>query len=413
MRANAQYAHMPGRLQGSLDLGTDADGLTDAELYAWDSENDVYGAEVNLFGDVEWGGRKHTLFFGADYANLKEDGSYYFTDVFGADDGFSILRPDFSLRPFPARRLDYEALSINADRREMSGLTVQTLLRPLDGLIVSLGARYSHDVLRSRSACCDIDSTVDGVEPDRVSENKLTKQLGLTYSVTPSMNLYATYGETFEPQTGLTAPNEHAAPEEGTAYEIGAKGDVLGKRISYSLAVFNLERSNIAQDIPGSIYLALAGTQRSRGVELDFQGQVVRGWEVYVSLAAMDAEFTEGALKGAKPANAPKLGASVFTSYEIQDGTWQGLGFGAGVVYKGGREMNDLFSYGGVTRTNFLGDYTEVDLRAFYTWDRWQFEVAGTNLLNEKYYSNAFAQLITGYQSNPPRQFMGTLRYKF
>ncbi len=413
LRGNVQYAHMPGNLQGSLDLGTDADGFTDAELYAWDTDNDVYGAEVNLFGDVEWGGRKHTLFFGVDYAKLKEDGEYYYTDVFGADDGFSILNPDYSLRQFPTQRTDYAELFLNADRREMSGITMQALLRPLDGLIVSLGARYSHDVLRSRTACCEIDATLEGAEADRLAENKITKQLGLTYALTPSMNLYATYGETFEPQTGLTGPNEHAAPEEGQAYEIGAKGDVLDKRVSYSLALFNLERNNIAQDIPGSIYLALAGTQRSRGVELDFQGQVVQGWEIYVSLAAMDAEFTKGTLKGARPANAPKFGASLFTSYEIQDGPCKGLGFGTGVVYKAGREMNDLFSYGGVTRTNFLGDYTEVDLRTFYTRNRWQFEIAGTNLFNEKYYSNAFAQLQTGYQSNPPRQFMGSVRYKF
>ena len=114
-----------------------------------------------------------------------------------------------------------------------------------------------------------------------------------------------------------------------------------------------------------------------------------------------------------RSANAPKFGASLFTSYEIQDGPCKGLGFGTGVVYKAGREMNDLFSYGGVTRTNFLGDYTEVDLRTFYTRNRWQFEIAGTNLFNEKYCSNAFAQLQTGYQSNPPRQFMGSVRYKF
>lgn len=413
LRANAQYSDMPGRLQGNLDLGTDAAGFTNAELYAWDTENEVYAGEVNLFGDVELGGRTHTLFFGADYANLQEDSDYYFTDVFGADDGFSILQPDYSLRTFPAQRGDYESLSITSDRREMSGVTMQTLLRPVDDLIVSLGVRYSHDVLRSRAACCDIDSTVDGLPAERSSQNKLTKQLGVTYSVLPSMNLYATYGETFEPQTGQTAPNQIADPEEGTAYEIGAKGDVLDKRVTYSVALFNLERSNIAQDIPGSIFVALAGTQRSRGVEVDFQGSVVKGWEIYVSLAAMDAEFTEGVLQGARPANAPKFGASLFTSYEIQDGSLRGLGFGTGVVHKSGREMNDLSSYGGVTRIDFLDDYTEVDLRVFYTRKPWQFEVSCTNLFDETYYSNAFAQLITGYQVNPPRQFMGSMRYRF
>lgn len=413
MRTNVQYSNIPDHLQGSLDLGTDAAGFSDAELYASDSENETYAGEVNLFGDVELGGRRHTLFFGVDYANLRSDGKYYFTDLFGVDDGFSNFHPDYSLRPFPAMRGDYDSLSILADRHEMSGVTMQTLLRPLDGLMVSLGVRYSHDVLRSRSACCDIDSTLEGLAADRLAVNKFTKQLGVTYSVTGDMNLYATYGETFEPQIGQTAPNQIADPEEGTAYEIGVKGEVLGERISYSVALFNIERSNIAQAIPGSIYLALAGTQRSRGVEVDFQGSLVEGWEIYVSLAAMDAEFTKGELKGARPANAPKFGASLFTSYEIQDGAWRGLGVGAGLVHKSGREMNDLFSYGGLTRVNFLGDFTEADLRVFYTRKPWQFEVSCTNLFDTTYYSNAFAQLWTGYQANPPRQFMASMRYRF
>jgi iron complex outermembrane receptor protein len=249
---------------------------------------------------------------------------------------------------------------------------------------------------------------------EKLEEDQSTHQAGVTYALTPNLNVYVSYGDTFEPQIANLASGEPADPEEGRAYEVGLKGDFGGHRVSYSLALFNMERTNIVEvDRQNPGFDILAGTQRSRGIELDLEGEVLPGWDMYLSAASLDAEFTQGELAGARPANAPKFGLSLFTSYEVQNGSWQGLGIGGGVVHKAGREMNDLFSYGGLTRVGFLDDYTEVDLRVFYTRQRWQFELAASNVFDEDYYSNAFAQLITGFQVNPPRQFLGSMRYKF
>lgn len=412
VRANAQYSETPGALAGHLDIGTDQNGFTDVELYGSEEDNEVYSGEVNIYGDVEFFGGSHTLFLGADYADLENSFSYAFTDIFGVDSGFSIFNPDYSLVPFPATPAGYDFLFLFGEKRKISGVTAQALLRPLDGLIVSLGTRYSHDVADTKVGCCDQGVTLESLPAERLEEDEVTFQAGVTYALTDNLNAYASYGETFEPQGGFVAEGVPIDPEEGRAYEVGLKGELSDQRLSYSVAAFHMERNNIAQGIPGTPFLVPVGTQRSRGVEIDFQGELLEGWDVYGSFAFMDAEFTEGGFAGATPANAPEFGASLFTSYEIQEGSLQGLGVGLGLVHKSGRDMTDLFSYGALTPV-LLDDFTELDLRVFYTQENWLYELQLSNVLDTEYYSNAFAQLITGFQVNPPRQVLGTVRYRF
>ncbi|MBL8271258.1 MAG: TonB-dependent receptor, partial [Steroidobacter sp.] len=68
---------------------------------------------------------------------------------------------------------------------------------------------------------------------------------------------------------------------------------------------------------------------------------------------------------------------------------------------------------GANTPIQFLGDFTEVELRCFYTLAAWRFELTASNLLDEEYYSNTFERLNLGYQVNPPRQLTGSVRYRF
>ena len=413
LRASAQHARTTADNNGVLMFGTDAAGLTDTLAYARDLEQDSYSAEVNLFGDVELLGRDHTLFFGLDYASLEREvfgrsGEY----LVGAGSGFSILAPDYSLLSIPATRADYPSVFGLAGDHELYGFSAQAMIRPADKWIVSIGGRYSKDIEATRFSCCAAGEPFGPEE--ELKEDSITYQLGLTYALTPRLNLYISRGTTFEPQSGLTANGSSIDPEEGFANEIGLKGEAHGRKISYSLAIFDMERTNIAQGVPGTSFVAPIGTQRSRGVELDIRGEVMPGLEIYGSFAVLDAEYIEGEFEGVQPANAPKFGLSTFASYQIQTGHLRGLGFGVGVVHKAGRETNDFFfGYGNNTPIEFLDDFTEVDVRAFYGLRSWQFELAATNVLNEKYYSNPAGRLALGFQANPSRQVMGSVRYRF
>jgi iron complex outermembrane receptor protein len=366
---------------------------------------------VNLFGDVELFGRNHTLFFGADYAKLPSERRYHYADGYiGADTGFSILDPDYSLLA-PRYLLvgDYPYLILSTTRLEMMGVSAQAILRPAERLQVILGARYSEDEIQSRSG--------EPLGPVQTTKaDAVTTQAGITYGITKDINLYASYGETYEPNRfgQRTADGNLIDPEEGESNEIGAKGELFSRRLLWTLAFFDVERSGIAGRDPFNPGFSIPiGTQRSRGVEFDVRGEVVPGWDVFLSVASLDAEFIDGDADGMRPVNAPEFGVSLFTNYEIQGGVLRGLGFGIGAVHKSGREADNIYIPGVFFGKDIFDDFTEVDLSVFYSRDRWRFDVDVTNVTGELYYSNAFGWWGSGFNPNAPRAVKGRVTYSF
>ena len=378
-----------------------------------DNHYKVSGGEVNLYGDVELFGRRHTLFFGADYSSVRNPLLYTSADVVSP----SLLDADFNTAVPPITNLeDYTFFFQRRFIQKNSGFTAQAFMRPIDGLTLLLGARYSHDDNGDSTRCCDA-SVLTGAVPFsvvKVKTDEVTLQTGATYAITPELNVYASYGETYSPQASLVSETEFASPEKGVAKEVGLKGAVL-QRFSYSLALFDMRRSNIAQSRPDTPFVDLIGTQRSRGAEAEFQGTVIPGWELFAAVGVMDAEFTDGELKGYQPPEAPKLGVSMFTSYEVQEGAMRGVGIGAGVVHKQGRKtfLTPGDSEGRPIVFDF-GDYTEVDMRLFYNAERWRVQLAATNIFNEKYYSGPpYGYWAYGVHVNPGRALIGQLLYRF
>lgn len=414
LRANLQHNEQNFIVHQEMAGNFQADGVP---LSAFNERNDnrftLDGGEINLFGDVEAFGRAHTVFLGVDYSSIDNPLLYSSADVSSP----SVFDPTFNTAVAPTASLaDYTFYFDRQLRQKSLGVTAQVFIRPVDRLTLLLGGRYSMDEngdnTRSVSALADLQTAAFNVVD--LDTDVFTLQSGITYALTPELNLYASYGETFEPQTGLTAPSTFADPEEGVAKEIGLKG-VRSNRFSYSLALFEMTRNNITQGRPGTLFVDPIGTQRSRGVEVEFQGTVLPGWEVFAALGRMEAEFTDGEYRGYRPPEAPKFGASLFTSYEVQGGALRGYGIGGGVVHRSGREtFFTALGTNGLPLVYDFGDYTEVDLRVYRNAENWRVQLSVTNLFNEKYYAappyNGFA---FGVHVNPARTVMGQLVYRF
>ena len=77
------------------------------------------------------------------------------------------------------------------------------------------------------------------------------------------------------------------------------------------------------------------GEQASDGVELDIAGELVPGWNVIANYAYTDARITKANEFeiGTGLLNVPEHAASLWTSYEIQEGDFAGLGAGIGVYF--------------------------------------------------------------------------------
>ena len=431
LRGSALLTKSDVKNKGAYSGSVEPDGDVPLYLYFTDGSGDAYSGEVNLFGDVELMGRKHTLFFGADYSR-DENGRLVGFNLLPPG-SFNIFNPDYAaLPPVPANVpvfLDVGG-GVNRDRTlyQETGLTVQTLLHPTDRLSVLLGARYSDFKLSYISVCCDETALEPlpsgfGASTNVASDSDITFQFGSTYALTPNLNAYLSYGETFLPRNEFVASAEdptvgvRTAPEAGKSYEIGLKGEALRRRFLWSVAAFEIERTNISEDDPNDNvfgFVVLRGKQRSRGLEVDFQGEVKPGWDVYGSLAVIDNKFTEGEFAGYSSFIAPKFGASLFSAYELQQGPLAGLGFGGGVVYKQRGEINQFESNGqGLFFDRLFGDTLEVDARVFYKRNPWTFQVSALNLFDSKYYSPVNNSFSSSVSVNPPRTILGKISYDF
>lgn len=438
LRAIAQYTKGDTKNLGAYSGSVAPDGDVPLYMYYTDGGGEAYAGDVSLFGDVEWFGRKHTLYVGLEYS--RDD----FGRVVGAGllgpGSFNIFHPDYSALPRlprnPAPYLDlgtpgysgyiYQDHTLYVEK----GLVLQSILHPTDKLSVLLGARYSSFDLSSRSICCG----PEALEPlpsgfagtAGYSDNDLTFQVGTTYALTSSINAYLSYGETFLPRNQFVAdpaaPNDpdqakRTPPEEGVSYEVGLKGEALGRQLSWSVAAFDIARNHIAEDDPDEEifgFVLLQGKQRSRGVEVDFQGEVTPGWDIYGSLAVIDNKYVKGELTGFRSFIAPRFGASLFSSYEIQQGPLAGLGFGGGLIYKQRGEVQQRQSNGyGLFFDHLFEDTFEMDTRVFYRRNAWMLQLSAFNLLNTKYYSPVNNSFGSSVSVNPPRTFLAKITYDF
>lgn len=447
LRVNGYYASLDIANSSGQGTVTYADGSTDFEIFGGWNQYGIYAGEVTLFGDVELLGANHTLFFGADYYKSTSLQWYGYAGVVP----FSVYDPDYEALGSAEFYRDLRNYSINPDDpfynpllgdngaysevgalkglNEEVGATAQAILRPTDKWTLILGGRYSYTRGgRSFISCymeedCSLtflDETVP--EAPTSSASAFTMQLGTTYAITPDINLYASYGETFTPRFEEFAydPNDPdgvmIAPEDGVAYEVGAKGVHAGGKFSWSVALFDISRTNISQEDPAHPgFSLLLGKQRSRGIELDAQGELMEGWQLYSSFSIMDNEFVEGEFEGYKAFFAPKAGASIYTSYELLRGSLAGLSFGGGVVYKKLPTYASFFGDAqGLPLTNLNpGDILEVDASVTYTTGRWNFGVQATNLFDTRYYTPTYPSPFYSLNVNPGRQVIGRIGFTF
>ena len=102
--------------------------------------------------------------------------------------------------------------------------------------------------------------------------------------------------------------------------------------------------------------------------------------------------------------NAPGSGASLWTTYEIQSGNLQGLGFGAGVFYVGDREAE-------IPNDVVLPSYVRGDASVFYKRDDWQFQLNFQNLFDTNYFESA--QNTNLIFPGTPFTVVGRVSYQF
>lgn len=357
--------------------------------------------DVMASGPFELLGREHDLVVGAmgsrRTATKDEVAPFYPSaspqNVYELSTPFA--EPDFNSLP-----------STTTDTKiKQSGVYAAARFSLADAWKLIVGGRFSN---------YEIDETVGGASPFHYKKTgEFTPYAGLIYDINKTYSVYVSYTGVFNPQTSYRDSNGNVlTPSKGKTKEIGLKGEYLDGRLNASIALFETKLDNAAQIEPG-VYTT-GGTQaykgsdgtKSRGVELDVQGELAIGWNLYAGIALFTAEDGDDVRLNSQ---LPRTTAKLFTTYRLP-GEWNKLTVGGGVNWQ-----SSIYESPGVSTSTLGGEqgsYALVSLMSRYAITK-QVDLGlnVNNLLDRKYALQKGDFDTVSY--GEPRNMVATLSYKY
>jgi iron complex outermembrane recepter protein len=305
----------------------DADNRTlNREVNSGSQYYDYFLVDTNLLSKFRTGKVDHQVLFGFSLSRNETNfeyrsGSVAPVDIFDPVYDQNVVLGDINFS--------------ESATRDVAGVYIQDQITLLENLKLLAGGRLDIFEERKTDRLTNIDSTQ--------SDTAFSPRVGLVYQPIEPISLYASYARYFNPVIGTAFSGEFLVPERGTQYEVGIKAD-LTNRLSTNLAFYELTRTNVTTPDPvNPDFSVQSGKQRSRGIELDISGEILPGWNIIAGYAYTDARVVEDndIPIGNRLYNAPEHAVNLWTTYRIQDGDLQGLGFGLGIYYIGERPIDN------------------------------------------------------------------------
>ena len=376
-----------------------------------EDSDETYALQTNVVGEFATGSIEHTLLFGVDLFRFDRSTDNFFDeDEGGSAPPINIFSPEYGLASRPNRDELSELALAGIVGRNITDLQTDTLgIYLQDQIEISeqwqllAGGRF--DIVDQES-----DRTVFGESSSSEQQDEaFSPRLGVVYQPIEPLSLYTSFTQAFVPNDSVDEDGELLDPERGTQYEIGIKGEMFDGDLSATLAAFNINKTNIAIDDPNLEGVSRPiGEVRSQGIELDVRGEILPGWNIITSYAYTDAEITEddgSDIEGNRFEGVPENAVSLWTTYEIQRGSLQGLGFGAGLFFIGEREVDTDNSFQ-------VPSYTRTDGSIFYQRENWKAALNFKNIFNIDYIESTGGNSL---RLNPgiPFTVLGSLSVEF
>ena len=267
------------------------------------------------------------------------------------------------------------------------------------------------------------DSSTKGVYK---ADRAFSPRVGLVYKPTASTALFASYSNSFAPNTGTDIYYRALSPSIIDQFELGVKNDFFKGLLSANLTLYMIVNNNLAQtaqfDSAGNensnINLKeLVGETNSKGAELDITVRPVNNLSITAGYSYNDMRYSKhpipkGFIEGERLVNTPQHTANRRVLH-VQQLRRKGLKIGASVFYTGkryGGYNNTVGQTQQYSRLIPVDGFTTIDLSAGYSIKHISFMAKLSNL------SNTFSYIVhENYSVNPiaPRQLIATVSYNF
>ena len=396
LRMAAHYSHAHQRSQQSFpDLGSYAGGkLLDYAVYSGANEaSRQYAVQAEVSGVVFTGRYKHALLTGIDYGYLEQGGAGSPVSTLTLD----LFNPGYVSALTPAS----PAGPYHQAQGKDLGIYVQDLIDIAPKWKLQLGLRADR---------FDNKELLGGAQVASGSETVVSPRIGVVWQPADRTSLFADWSRSHAPNVAHGISSSTYDAEVGEQVELGLRHELIKNRLNATLAVFDLERSNILTSDPSDpTRQVLSGKQGSRGIEVDVAGTIMPAWKVIAAYTYTDAQVkSDNSLPvGDGLSNVPRHHASAWTTYEFQQAGLKGLGIGGGLYYVGEREAN-------LPNTYKLPGYVRADAALYYRSGPWRAQLNLVNVFGREYYTGGSASVFN-YTLEPSRPFTAQLSvaYRF
>ena len=434
---NSSFQNYDRRSKSTAQLATITDnGNWTRPLVQNKNLEQILGDQLSLQGTFNTGSVKHQLYTGVDWENSFATA---YTYAFNPANYDTINL--FNFDPAAQRMDEPNARNSQIAKTETNrfGAYFQDLISVTEKFKILAGIRWSWQEAEvttykeTSTGAGNPENAVPTVAPKRL-DNAFSPKAGLVFQPTKDVSLFASYSNSFTPNTGTTVDLEPIKPSIIDQYEAGIKTDFFKGLLSTNVTVYQITNSNLAQmaqykadgtDNADTTIKVLSGETKSKGIEVDITAKPLDGLNIIAGYSYNDMRYSKTSglngsfIEGDRVARTPSNTANLSFFYTLQSGFLKGVSVGAIGNYIGKRiggwnnQYNtDLTKYpdGIWYREIPIEGYTTIDVSAGYEWRKFSILCKVSNITNELNYT-----VHENYSVNPiaPRQVMASLKYKF
>jgi len=252
----------------------------------------------------------------------------------------------------------------------------------------------------------------DSTETIENSENEISPKIGLTYDLKENMMSYATISKGyraggFNTKTPVGKPKTYDK-ETLYSYEVGLKGFALDNRLSYDIAVYYMDITDMQASVyfpSGDKIFANAAEATSKGVEASLNFQATNSLNLFAGFSYNHIKFDKyhdgtSDLSGNRTEFSPKYDFNLGAVYRADNGYYASA---------------DISGYGDMyldsANKNKRDAYELVNAKIGYETDDFDIYLYGKNLFDKKYDSDGVYGYYTTYSE--PREIGIQLAYRF
>jgi iron complex outermembrane recepter protein len=407
-------------------IQADPSGKWKRPLGKFNNQEDYYAAQVNITGGFATGSVKHQLLLGADADQ------YYTTSFTSAItgviyDSINILNPAMYVQ-----RTDIPN-AVFSNRAAIPvfrfGGYVQDLVSITKKIKLLAGIRWSYQQTAQTKTTYLLKNDSTAFSGTTLIDKAFSPRLGLVYQPTENMSVFASYANSFTPNTGTDIYFNALNPSIIDQFEAGIKNVFFNSRLSANLTLYQINNNNFAvialEDANGNpntntALKQLSGQTISRGIEADVEGRPVKGLLVMAGYSYNNMFYNKtnkgngSFVEAQRLVNTPQHTANASAFYTVEKGLFKNLKAGLLVNYTGKRMAgwNDTYQANGsiLSRSFEVEGFTTADVSIGYSYKQLSLLCKLSNIGNVYNY-----YVHENYSINPiaPRQFTATMNYKF